>query len=206
MAGDKERATTQPAPTIPGEVVEIEPQEVDAQVVLIGVSAGQQVAVHALPGLDQPLAGEVPPGTPIEPLDNAFETDDGLIWWQVRAGDIQGWIQPNVAYQGPAEDITERVRELTAGEPYPTSLVAATKIASLVANQEGADEIVVVTREETATRGATSTTDLLGLQDDSQAGIRLIITTKDEGDGWEPVSVFAFALCNRGVGTDGLCL
>lgn len=207
VAGGEERPTPQPAPTIAGEVIEVEPQEVAAQVVLIGVSSDQKVAVHALPGLDQPLAGEVPPGTPIEPLGNAFETDDGLTWWQVRAGSIQGWIQPNVAYQGPSEDITEQVRAMIPDTDYPTALVAYTKIASLVAADEGADEVVVVSRNETERRGATSTTDLLGLQDDSQIGIRLIITVDDAaGNGWELVSIFKFPLCSRGVATDGLCL
>lgn len=206
VAGGEERPTPVPAPTIPGEVIEVPVQEVAAQTVLIGVSADDTVDLHALPGLDQPLAGDITPGTPIEPLGNAFMTDDGLTWWQVRAGDLQGWIQPNIAYQGVSEDVTDRAIELTIADPfYPTSQVAINNISKAFAADEGAPEIVTVDLNETPGRGGTYTVDLLGFEDDSQIGYRLVITLREEVDSWTPISVLQYPLCSRGVSPNGLC-
>jgi len=205
VAGGSERPTPRPAPTIPGEVLEIEAQEVEAQVVFIGVSVQDTIDVHALPGLDQPLAGQVPPGAPLEPLGSAFQTEDGLTWWQVRAGDVQGWIQPNIAYQGPAEDITDEVLATAADTTYPTALVASTRVANSVAAKEGAAEVMAITRADTQTRGGTFTTDLLGVSDDAQVGFRLLITVDETSDGWVPISVFQFPLCTNGVASTGDC-
>ncbi len=206
-AGGELLPTAVPAPTVAGEIIEQATPEVQAETVLIGVSSSETVAVHARPGLDQPLAGEVPPGTSIEPLGQAFETEDGLIWWQVRAGAIQGWIQPNIAYRGPAQDITEAaVARIGEGTEFASPEESAAAIAKSILIEEGAEETIVVSTVESGDPiRATVTVDVLGLQDDSVLGYRLIVASS-ASTGWQPESVFQTSLCARGVSPDGLCL
>jgi len=196
--------TPVPAPTVAGRVIEVEPPEIRVETVLIGISSTDTIMLHALPGIDQPLAGDVPPGTSIEPLNNAFETDDGLVWWQVRAGALNGWIQPSIAYRGPSDNITDQVVDAAAAQgPFETAEDAARAVAAQVAPGLGAPEIVVVSANENAS-GTSVTVDLLGLQDDSLLGYRLIVGTS--GSAWQPASVFQSKLCARGVTAEGLCL
>ena len=199
--------TPVPAPTVAGQVIELEQPEVRVEAVLIGVSSTETVMVHALPGIDQPLAGDVSPGTGIEPMGQAFETEDGLIWWQVRAGDIQGWIQPNVAYRGPAQNITDQMaRDFAVQGPFESAEVAARAVADQIGADQGASEIIVVSTTEIETPpSATVTVDLLDLGDDSVAGFRLIVTSR-ESTGWQPESIIQAVLCARGVRGDGLCI
>ena len=199
--------TAAPAPTVAGEIVELEQPEVQAETVLIGVASTDTVDVHALPGIDQPLAGEVPPGTSIDPLGEAFETEDGLVWWQVRAGSIQGWIQPNIAYRGPAEDISDQALALLgAGTAFTSAEESAAAIAkTFMLDQGGTETIVVSTTESGDPVRATVTVDVLGFEDDSLLGYRLIVASSSN-TGWQPASVFQTSLCARGVSPDGLCL
>ena len=60
--------TPEPAPTVEGIVLEPDEPEVQAEIVFVGLSADQTVQLHALPGIDQPLAGDVAPGTRIEKM------------------------------------------------------------------------------------------------------------------------------------------
>ena len=199
--------TAAPAPTVAGEVIEIEEPEVAAETVLIGVSSTETVDVHALPGINQPLAGEVPPGTSIEPLGEAFETEDGLVWWQVRAGAIQGWIQPNIAYRGPAQDITETAQALLGDAgPYDSPEASARAVAQAIADDQGGGEVIVVSTTESGDPvRATVTVDVLGFEDDSLLGLRLIVASSASA-GWEPASIIQATLCARGVSPDGLCV
>ena len=96
-------------PTVVGDVTEIEQPEIQVEAVRIGVLATETVMTHALPGMDQPRAGNVPACTSIEPTGAAFENEDRLIRWWVRAGTITGEIQPNIAYRVPTQNITDQV-------------------------------------------------------------------------------------------------
>jgi len=204
-AGGELQPTPEPAPTLVGEVVEAPQSPVQTELIFVGVPSTEAIDIRALPGLDQPKAPEVPPGTPIEPLGRAFETDDGLVWWQVRAGITQGWIQPNVAFLGPAEDITDQVLgQIGADTRFPSADEAAAAVAATIAT--GEDEIVVVERVENQARlSVTVTSDLVSSGDDSVAGVR-VITAVNSQDGNRPVSVVQSLLCHRGVGSNGLCL
>ena len=199
--------TPAPAPTLAGEVIEIEQPEIQVEAVLIGVSSSEAVMLHALPGLDQPLAGDVPAGTSIEPMGQAFETEDGLIWWQVRAGRLTGWIQPSIAYRGPAEIVTDSVLASFGDQgrfdsPEDAALAVANQIA---ADQDIAEIIVVSTTTIESPPSATVTVDLLGLDDDSVLGYRLIVAS-GQATGWQPASIIQASLCARGVSAEGLCL
>jgi len=200
-------STPAPAPTVAGVVVEIEQPEIQVEAVLIGVSSSETVMVHALPGLDQPLAGDVLAGTSIEPLGEAFETEDGLIWWQVRAGAITGWIQPNIAYRGPAQNITDQVLP-TFGEqgPFDSAEDAAVAVANQIAADQASLEIVVVSTTTIENPpSATVTVDLFGFEDDSLLGLRIIVAS-GQATGWQPAQIIQTTLCARGVSADGLCL
>lgn len=203
-AGGELLPTPAPAPTVAGQTIEIEQPEFQVETVLVGVSSTEAIMLHALPGIDQPLAGDVAPGTTIEPMDNAFETEDGLIWWQVRAGDLNGWIQPNVAYRGPAENVTDDVLATFNGEgPFDSPEDAARAVAAHVGADQGSPDIVVVNTVENPP-SATVTVDLLGYQDDSLVGYRLIVASR-QASGWQPASIIQATLCARGVSTEGLC-
>lgn len=206
-AGGELLPTPAPAPTVAGEIVEIEQPEIQVEAVLIGVSSAEAVMVHALPGIDQPLAGDVAPGTSIEPMGQAFETDDGLIWWQVRAGDVQGWIQPNVAYRGPAVNITDEIMaDFGAQGPFASAEDAARAVAEQRAADQGPSDIIVVSTTTIENpSSATVTVDILSQGDDAVSGSRLIIAST-EASGWQPASVIQTALCTRGVTAEGLCL
>ena len=203
-AGGDLLPTPVPAPTVAGQTIEIEQPEFQVEPVLIGVSSSEDIMLHALPGIDQPLAGEVPPGTSIEPLDNAFETEDGLVWWQVRAGDLTGWIQPSIAYRGPSENVTEQILATFGDQgPFDSAEDAARAVAEHVdAGQTG--EVVVVNTIENPP-SASVTVDLLGFQDDSLLGYRFIVVSQ-QTTGWQPASIIQAALCARGISAEGLCL
>lgn len=206
-AGGELLPTPAPAPTVAGEIIELEQPEIQVEAVLIGVSSTETIMVHALPGIDQPLAGDVPPGTSIEPMGQAFETEDGLVWWQVRAGTIQGWIQPNVAYRGPAQNITDQVLADFADQgPFDSPEAAARSVAEqYAANQDNPEIIIVSTTTIASPPSATVTADVLSQGDDSVRGSRLIVTSR-ESTGWQPESIIQAALCARGVTADGLCV
>ena len=206
-AGGELLPTPVPAPTVAGQVIELEQPEIQVEAVLIGVSSTETIMVHALPGLDQPLAGDVPAATSIEPMGEAFETEDGLVWWQVPAGTVQGWIQPNVAYRGPAQNITDQVMPNFADEgPFDSAEEAALAVAKQIAADRGASDIIVVsTTEIESPPSATVTVDLLGLGDDSLAGFRPIVAS-GQATGWQPASIIQASLCTRGVTADGLCI
>lgn len=206
-SGGELAPTPRPAPTVAGQVIEVDEPEVAAETVFVGISIDDVVEVRALPGLDQPLAGDVSPGTAVEPMGQVFETEDGLVWWQVRAGTIQGWIQPSIAYRGPAVDMTDDVlADLDAAVTFGSAEDASAEIAQMMAEAEGASRVVVVNKTEIEGTGSTTiTTDLLGLQDDSVLGYRVIIAAAGSS-GWRPASVIRAPLCARGVTPDGLCL
>ena len=199
--------TPVPAPTVAGQVIELPEQEVQAEVVLIGLSSTDSVDLRALPGLDQPSAGDVPPGTSIEPLGNAFETEDGLVWWQVRAGSINGWIQPNVAYRGVTQNVTEQMLSaLGPDATFGSAEEAALAVAAMLAGDQGDAEIIVVSMTEIENPpSATVTVDILGGLDDSISGTRLIVASA-AATGWQPASVIQAPLCSQGVSPEGACL
>ena len=90
--------------------------------------------------------------------------------------------------------------------PYDSAQASARAIAQAIADdQGGGDVIVVATTESGEPVRATVTVDVLGFEDDSLLGLRLIVASS-ASTGWEPASVIQATLCARGVSPDGLCV
>jgi len=199
--------TPEPAPTVAGRSIEAVEPEFNAEIVFIGVPVDETIDIRALPGVNQPPAGQVPPGTRVEKMTEEFETEDGLLWWQVRAGDVQGWIQPNVAYMGPDEDITELVApRIDSSVIYAEAEEAALVVAEAVALDQGPSDIMIVGRRDIEGQNSTTiTVDILQPGDDSVIGSRLRIASSITS-GHQPIKVLKSTLCARGVDGSGLCL
>jgi hypothetical protein len=203
-------ATPQPGPEIKGEPVEITVPETTNEVAVIGLPATETLSIHALPGIDQLVIGEIPGGADkVVMLGQAFETDDGLLWWLVQYDGIQGWVQPQVAYPGGSDDVTELVLDAVGDA---TTFASVDDLVDAVAepfvSDEGSSRVVGVSSSEPDARFRTQTTvDVIGLADDSILGYRLLVTTvgtaDDEAQRIERVQ--RLPLCGRGVTPDGLC-
>lgn len=208
QAGDRILPTPEPAPTVAGQVIEVPEPEFKAETVLIGISINETLELRALPGLDQPVSGEVPAGSPIDVNGNAFETEDGVIWWEARSGNISGWMQPRIAYRGRVENITDSFGG-QVGVTYPSALALADEVARIVAADEGAQEIITVASTEVAGQfSATVTVDILTNSDDSVAGERVIVTADGratQGASWTLNQVLKSPLCHRGTNAAGTC-
>lgn len=213
--GDDERTGEQrefptpvPAPTLEGRSVELDEPVVRAEAVLIGVPVDDTVRVRALPGAEQPVAGELTADESVDLLGEAFETADGVTWWQIRRAGIQGWVErTNIALLGAPEVVTgELPAGLDESARFDSAEDAAAAVADAFLGERGADQTVVVwtASVQNALSSATVAVDLLGVQDDSIVGYRLLVAVADS-DGWQPVSVTQLPLCARGVAPSGLC-
>jgi len=196
--------TPEPAPTVAGIEIEVVEPEVPVEVVFVGISLQEIVEIRVKPGLEQPLVGDVPPGTNIEKMSEEFQTPDGILWWQVRAGSLQGWIQPEVAYVGPSSDVTgDILADFDTSAVFPSAQESAKVVARQVAADQGGNEVVIV-RQTDAGNGSTVTADVFGFGDDKLLGFRLLIGSSSN-TGFQPVSVTQFPLCAQGVTTTGAC-
>ena len=197
--------TAIPAPEIEGESIEIPPVAV-AQPVAIGLSARQSLDVHVLPGLDQPMIGQTAASSELEFLGEVFETEDDIIWWLIRFDGLQGWVQPDVGFRGPATDVTDQVSAaIGADETFASPDELAARIGILFAEATGATETMTVDTT-LATTSATNVIDLLGVGDaDLQFGLRLAIDATNDGSGWTARSVQQFPLCTKNVTPAGAC-
>lgn len=197
-------ATPRPAPTIEGVATELSSAAVAAQAVVVAVDATTLIEVRAQPGVDQPLVGEVPAGDLIQPLGPTFTTSDELVWWQVRAGDLQGWTPARLAYQGPA-----MVTPLASGTSYGSPAEAAAAIASEIGASLGATQEVTVATTELLDQGRVTITSDLVLGEGARTAVRVIVATQAFGpsaDSWQAVTLTQFDLCENGVNAQGICL
>ncbi|MFN8375006.1 MAG: SH3 domain-containing protein [Anaerolineae bacterium] len=58
---------------------------------LINTTEGDQLNVRSGPGRDYGIVTRLDDGTRVTIIDGP-RTADGLIWWQIRAGDLEGWV------------------------------------------------------------------------------------------------------------------
>lgn len=199
-------APPRPAPTIEGVTGQIAAEAIAAQAVVVGLDGSSLIEVRAQPGLGMPLVGAVPASTVIDPMGQYFTTSDQLEWWQVRAGDIQGWTNAPIAYQGPATVLTESIDGAIGDTSFPSADDAAAAIAAGVALDRGSASSVVISKNEIVGQNSiTVTTDVL-IQNESIAAIRLVTAARQDGGTWRPVSVTQYELCTRGVNGAGICL
>jgi len=187
-------------------MVDTPAEAIAAQPVLLGSTAETALELRAQPGVEMPLAGEVSAGQVTEQVGAGFDTNDGQIWWQLRADEVLGWTAERVAYRGPAEQITDSVRVNLADTTYPSAEAATQAVLDVVASTKPVDALVTVSMTEIEAQGsATVTTDLIGT-DGAIVGWRIVVASSLVDDQWQPSSVTQFPLCNSGVASDGTCL
>lgn len=207
-----------PAPTPAGRTVELDDADsvARAEAVIVSVPLGEELDLHALPGGDRPIAGTLAPDDGVDVLGEAFETPDGVVWWRIGRGSVQGWTpRTNIAFLGAPSVATDDVLDGLDGldqlddtgtaDGFDSPEESARLVAETLQAERDAADIVVVWRTNIERpASATVAVDLLGLDDEATAGYRLLVAAA-ESTGWAPVSVTELPLCVRGVGPSGSC-
>lgn len=159
--------------------------------------------MRALPGVDQPVVVEIPStARDLFGFGEAFETPDGRLWWLVRFGNSQGWIEPGAAYLGAAEDVSVRVAGTLAASTFPTMEL----LVADVGGQYASDYVVIGTTPESANGEIIATLDILTGGDDAVAGQRVIVIANASGGEYRLTEAREIPLCSRGIDDDGLCI
>jgi hypothetical protein len=188
---------------LPGERIDMFPYAGD-ELIVVGVAADDTLNVRAAPGTDHAVVTE------LDPLDDGVVAtghnrslgDEG-IWSEVRVGGETGWASLRfLAFEGATDDVTTELGPLpTAGDMAALADVVAASFAStdppsrvtIVDGPSSGDlEEVVV--------------DVLGLGDDSVAGVRLHLFAERTADGVALRNLERTVLCGRGVTEDQACL
>lgn len=201
--------TPQPAPTVAGQPIEAFAPESTDRVAVIGLAESTGLSMYALPGEDNPLLGEIPASAEgIFGLGEAYETEDGAVWWLVRWDSLQGWVQPGLAYFGATTDITDEITgsaDLVASSIDQLAIMAAGQYASTMAQ---AQTVFVASAEVSDDFAGTAIIDIVGIGNDSLAGYRLRVSgdgAVTNGTEFTLTSVQRVALCSRGASADGAC-
>lgn len=200
--GERGLSGPRPAPTIAGRVVDGFAPGIDDRVAIVGVASDETLPMRVLPGVDQAILTEIPPtAVDLFGFGQAIETeDDNRLWWLVRYGDAQGWIEPGAAYLGAPEDISVAV----AGQLENTSYDSIEELVQDVQRQFDGS-VLVGTSEETDAGDIAATIDSLGSSDDALAGERIIINANSATGSYRLTGAQRVPLCARGVNDSGLC-
>lgn len=193
--------------TLPGEPIEIGPQEGDLLIV-IGVVYDDVLNVREIPGLTGAIITTLAPTAKGIVAAGNSRLLPNSIWYQIETEDALGWASGSfLAYEGFTDDITSEVVKDLGGIPTEATM---DDLAALVA---GTRASVEPESDITTTIAATSgdlheiTIDVVGLGDDALRGERLHIFGEPlEGGGFSLKSVERTLLCGRGVTEDGLCV
>lgn len=200
--GERGISGGQPAPTLPGRTIEGFAPGVDDRVAIIGVRDGETLSMRVLPGGEQAIVAEIPAtADDLFGFGQAFETPDEQLWWLVRYGDAQGWIQPGAAYLGAPQDISVSV----AGRLERTSYDTMEALVDDAQRQFGDDAIIVTITDESDVGDISATIDSLGSDDDTLAGERIIVTANSATGSYRLTGAQQVPLCARGVNDSGIC-
>jgi hypothetical protein len=207
-----------PAPTaagLPGVSVEGEagaarPGEVAG---VMGVRFDDVLYVRSLPGPGEPAIGELRPTDQVTLLGPSRNLEPGF-WWQVRTPDgVEGWVAARyLAYPaGSTQDLTSVVVE-GAGGIVPTADSMADlgrQVAELMAwdgGEDGSSEVVVADLQ-VGDAAPNAVVDVVGLGDDSVAGLRLHVVGEVGPDGvYSLGSVEGRPFCARAADASGQCV
>ncbi len=202
-AGERGISGQRPAPTLPGQAIDGFAPGVDDRVAIVGIASGETLPMRVLPGRDQAIVAEIPSSAQdLFGFGQAFETPDEQLWWLVRYGDAQGWIEPGAAYLGSPEDISVSV----AGRLERTSYDSIEDLVSDVQRQFGDDAVLVTITDESSVGDVAATIDSLGSDDDSLVGERIIVTANSATGSYRLTGAQRVPLCARGVNNSGICL
>lgn len=185
---------------LPGEVIEIYPYAGD-ELMVVGVSAGENLPVLAAPGtLDQSLTHLDPLTTHLIATGHNRSLEDDF-WVELDVDGLNGWVfASHVAQPGQVSDITAELGAISAA----TIEELAERAAAQRASTQPPSRITIVSPALEADLVQINV-DVLDLGDDSVLGERLRIFAAPEGDGYAVHSVESTMLCLRGV-SEGLCV
>ncbi len=200
-------ATTTTTTTLPGEPIDLFPEEGDILAV-VGVSYDSELNVRAAPGTDQAVVVRLPPLTDDVVATGQERQLTDSIWYEISVDDITGWASSAyLAWIGETTDITATVIGLLGETPTAeTMLDLGLVVAESQASDEPASRIRVSRSPSVRDLGEVSY-DVIGLGDDALFGVRLRIfaTPDDSGDSFTLKTVESTALCARGLTPEGFC-
>lgn len=178
-----------------------------ATLAVIGVAADDVLNVRAGPGVDTEIVATLDPLATDVAASGAARRLPGSIWLEVDADGTTGWANSSFfAFLGSTDDITSRLlADLDERPSAPTLEELAREIAALVGSEDPPSDIVISDGPSVGDLGEV-TVDVVGLFDDAQRGVRLVVFTTVEDDGFTLRTVEATALCGRGVTDDGRCV
>lgn len=184
------------------------PQEGEV-VAVIGVAYDDVLNVRSGPGTGHGVVGTLEPVMDGIGVTGNARLLTSSIWYEITVGEETGWVNASyIGLLGGTEDATAEVEALL-GTPLGDDdlLSLAATIAYAFAGEESGGRMAVV-ETPTAADPFSVTIDVVGLDDDSIIGYRLVIGTAQERDDgpFELVRVDRTSICWRGVTTDGLCV
>ncbi|MCY4508536.1 MAG: hypothetical protein OXG35_16510 [Acidobacteria bacterium] len=236
-AGEAPMAEDDEAVDLPGEPFEHGPSA-GAALFVVGVSYDDVLNIRHVPAGDivatldpEDLAGGRAPfvivrdaagETLAEPDRSTAVIATGLarqlpttVWYQHQAAGVTGWSSAAyLAVLGATDDVTDQVlSELGATVTDDTLAGLARRVAGAMAPEEPPPRIVVTASGGVVEGVVDVGVDIVGLDDDSLLGYRLVVTAAPAGE-WiadtDPgpytlTAVRRTALCIRGVSEEGLC-
>jgi hypothetical protein len=187
---------------------------------VVGVAFDDALEIRSVPGDGQDVV------TTLEPLaDDAIATGRAqlfaqAVWFEVTANGATGWANAAfLAYIGATTDTTAAIVAELGGVPTAASML---ELGGIVAANEASvdDPVSRVTVSVAPSEGGDVgevTYDVIGLADDSVAGVRLHVfgapTDADlprsallQASSFTLKTVETTALCGRGVTLDGFCV
>lgn len=201
-----------PDPDLPGEPFDFL-VPVDGELVgVIGVAFDDILEVHALPGENSPIVGELP-----NLADDVSGTGEGRelpasIWWRIHWNGIEGWVgQSFMARIGATIDVTTDVFELSGAETIAdvTMLGLGMQVADLLKSVDPPSLVVVSVAPIVGAVGEFGeiTMDVVGFGDDALKGFRLHVFAEPlpASEAFRVTMVEATLLCTRGLSEDGSC-
>lgn len=197
--------TTAPSPTLPGQPIDLGWPASGDVLAVIGVAHDDVLNLRQAPGTDQTILAGLSPTAADLVATGRSRSLPNSIWHEVAAEKETGWVSGAfVAYAGATDDVTAGIVS-KIGRPSAASMDA---LGRLVAEQVGDEEVSRITVTVAPSSGALGevTLDVVGSEDDSVRGVRLVVFGEPLADGFSLRTVEQMVLCGRGVTQDGFCL
>lgn len=188
-----------PAGELPGDHI-VGPARPGDLLAVMGVASDDVLNIRSRPGVDHPIVATAAPTAADLVATGRARALTRSIWYEVTVGETTGWANARyLGFLGGTDDVTAAFLD---GRPYPAA-ETMTDLGALVATEFASEDppssIVVAVAPTVGDLGEV-TYDVIGLGDDSVAGVRLHIfaTPHDSGDGFVLRTIEATSLCARG--------
>lgn len=173
---------------------------------VVGVADDDVLNVRAAPGTDQAIITTAAPLAEDLVATGRARSLPSSIWYEVTVNETTGWVGSSfVAYLGAPDDVTD---DYLTDFPEPEA-ATVTELAEIITSEFTATDPpsrIVQTAAPTTGDLHEITVDVLGLADDSIAGLRLhIFATPNEPSGVTLRKIERTVLCSRGISGE-LCV